>query len=111
MTKPFLFRSKGLDAFWGEEYLSESARISTNPTNPEKLRLDSHPPAIIASALPSLTIPSASPIACAPAAQAETVVRLLPLQLNIIDRIEVATSGFLRKKLKKEYMPFFVRPL
>jgi len=44
--------------------------------------------------------PLASPMAWVPAAQAETMERLLPLQSKAIESRDVATSGFLLKKLK-----------
>jgi len=40
----------------------------------------------------------ASPMACAPAAQAETIERLGPWQLNSFARIVEAASGFRLKK-------------
>src|ERR1700690_3007011 len=101
ITKPFLFLSKGLDAIWGEAYFSTRAFSRTNPMNPVKLSVASHPPATMTSEVPSFISRYASPTACAPAEQVDTKDRLGPLQLKCIERSEVAASGFLLKKFRK----------
>ena len=73
MTKPSRSRSNGRLARLGSMWRVETARTAQNAASARGVTQASLPPAIIAVASPRLMISKASPIACAPEAQAETV--------------------------------------